>query len=564
MKSVFPGSLGPKALGWVALCLGFFAAELGALEPKSQWVRAKTAYVEVFSDASQSEATEYALQYSAFRHVFTEMMGEPARKLPPSVIVLFRQRRTFDNYFPQTGEKSGQLVTLSCVADGLPVQAHVLNNERERTLRMAFEFEATWAMSRLSLGLPVWAAQGTGKVFSTVTLARGVCTFGDYENSAISAWTSDRVPWPRFFEINQASKEYSDSERMASYHSQAWALMHYLWLHDDKGAERFHDLVRRVRTQPEMAAALGALGLSGEEELTRTLSRHAGRWDRPRKFTVDEAAWRAQLQSGPADRAVVGVYVADLLRSYRRPGMAEVELAQARAAAPDHPLVREGRAREVLSRETLSRNEHEAAIALYREAMELNSTNVTAYLTSARNWLDHGRSGGRDVAGGGGYIVEKAIAEIRRALELDPRNEDAYQLLGRALFVRHEIAAADLAQLDPGLQLGDARGFIRYYRALVLSRLKQTAEYEEMLAVLSSSPTVHASIREEAANRLGREVFNALLDQVEKLAAAGKFAEARVEASAARKGALRAELFQPRLDKVDQWIAATERKGAGK
>ena len=555
---VTSSSLRRWACAWVAVGLGLFAAELRALEPKSQWVRARTEYVEVFSDASQREATEYALQYAAFRHVFTEMMGEPARKLPPTVIVLFRNRRTFDTYFPKTDDKGGELVTISCIADGLPVQAHVLNNERERTLRMAFEFEATWAMSRLSLGLPVWAAQGTGKVFSTVRMSRGVATVGDYPNSALSSWTNDMVPWPRFFDINQASKEYSDRERMSSYHSQVWAVMHYLWLQDERGTERFYDLVQRVRKEPEMAAALGALGLR-EAELTKTLSRYAGRANKTRQFKVDEAAWRAQMQTGAAERSVVGVYVADLLRSFRRPGTAELELAQAFLAAPENPIVLEGRAREALAR-----NDREGALALYRDAMERKSTNVTAYLTSADNWLDQGRSGGLDHAGGGGIIAATAQAEIQRALEIDPRNEEAYRLLARALFVRPEIAPADLALLDPGLQLGDTKGFIRYYRALVLKRLKQDAEYEETLAALSVSTTAHANIREQAVNRLGKEVYNGLVARVEKLGAQGKFDEARALAAAARKGPLRAETFQSRLDNVDKWIAATEQQRAGK
>lgn len=559
MKSVFPSALGPKALGWLALCLGFFAAELGALEPKSQWVRARTPYVEVFSDASQSEATEYALQYSAFRHVFTELVGDPARTLPPTVILLFRNRRTFDAYFPQIGDKSGELVSVSSVADGLPLQAHVLSRTRERTLRMAYEFEATWALSRLGLGLPLWAGQGTGKVFSTVKMARGVCTFGDYQAMALNGWLDSPMPWTRFFEINEGSKEYRDKLWMSVYHSQSWALMHYLWLRDDNGAERFRELVRRVRTEASMAVALDLAGVP-EAELKRTLSRHIGRASRVREFKIDEAAWHAQMQTGPAERAVVGVRLADLLRGYLfQVGKAELELNDARAAAPDHPLVRDGRARQAVAR-----GDRGAALALYREAIELKSTNVTAYLTSASDWLDQGRSGGLDEAGGGGIIVETAIAELRRALEIDPRNEEAYRLLGRALFVRPQIAEADLGLLDPGIQLGDTKGGIRYYRALVLGRLKQDAAYQEALAALSVSDTVQPDIREEAANRLGREVFNALLDQVEKLAAAGNFAEARAHAAAARKGALRAELFRPRLDKVDEWIAATERKDARK
>lgn len=557
MKVIFT-SLRRWACAWVAVGLGLFAAELRALEPKSQWVRARTEYVEVFSDASQSEATEYALQYSAFRHVFSEMIGEPARSLPPTVILLFRSRRIFETYFPQVGDKSGDLVSVSNVFDGVPVQAHVLNNTRERTLRISYEFEATWAMSRLGLGLPTWAGQGTGKVFSSVKMEKGVCTFGDYQAMSLNGWLTSPMPWARFFEINEFSKEYRDKLWMGVYHSQSWALMHYLWLRDDQGAERFRELTRRLRTEPGMAVALDLAGVP-EAELKRTLSRYVGRMSRVREIKVDEAGWRARMATGAAERAVVGVYLADLLRGFHQRAAAERELAEARVSAPEHPFVREGRAREALAR-----GDRESALTLYREAIERKSTNAIAYIVSARDWLNQGSSGGRDEAGGGGTIAETAIAELRRALEIDPRNEEAHGLLGRALFVRLQITEADLRLLDPGIQMGDTKGIIRYYRALVLGRLKRHAEYQEALAALSVSPTVDADIREQATTRLGQEAYNALLDQVEKLAGEGKFAEARAAATAVRKGALRAEMFQPRLDKVDEWIAATERQRAGK
>lgn len=546
-----------KLWAWLvaAWCVG--VAEGRALEPKSQWVRARTDYVEVLSDASQSEASEYALQYSAFRHVFAEMIGGAARELPPTVILLFRSRRTFDTYFPQRDEKAGELVSVSNVIDGMPVQAHVLNHSRQRTLRMAYEFEATWALSRLGLGLPVWAGQGTGKVFSTVKLEKGVCVLGDYQAMSLNTWLDSPMPWARFFEINTMSPEYRDRLWMSVYHSQAWAFMHYLWLKDDQGAERFAELVRRLRTEPPMAVALALAGVP-EAELKRTLSRYVGRIGRVREFTVDEGAWRAQMQTGAAERAVVGVHLADLLRGFVRPGLAELELAEARAAAPEHPLVREG-----LAREALARGDREAALALYREAMERKSTNVAAHLASASDWLDQG-AGGSEEAGGGGNIAETAIAELRRALEIDPRNEDAYRLLGRALYLRPRIEQADLELLAPSIPLPDTKGLIRYYRALVLGRLQQTAEAHETLAALSVSPTVQADVREQATNRLGQEAFNSLLDRVEKLAGEGKFAEARASAEAARKGPLRAETFQPRLDNVDKWIAATEQQRARK
>ncbi|MES2696303.1 MAG: hypothetical protein V4773_22720 [Verrucomicrobiota bacterium] len=523
-----------------------------ALDPKSKWVRAKTDYVEVLSSASQKEAIEYALQYSAFRYVFGEMMGEKARQLPPTIVVLFRQRREFEANFPPR-DKKADLVSVSYVADGQPLQAHALDSDRERALRLAFEFETTWAMPRLGYGLPVWAGQGTGKVFSTIKLRGGVCVLGDYFASSVDRWLVAPIPWPRFFDINLLSKEYSNTDGPGSYHSQAWAFMHYLWLSDGQGPERFQQLVERLRTEPEMQAALAVLKIPAAD-LTKTLSRYTGKMNRTRDFKIDEAAWRARMETGPADRALVGVHLSDLMRGFQQNDAAERELALARVAAPDHPTIREARAREAWAR-----RDWQEALSLYREAIALNSTNFHAYIYSAEDWLNQSSSRGADEAGGGGTITETAIAELRRALQINPYEDHAYRVLARAFYVRPEITEEHLNDLQPGILLGDSTGLIRYYRALVYGRLKKIPEYQAALEALAAAPAIQASLRGEVAVRLGKIHYNVLADAVEKLAGEGRFPEARALVTQARATTLKDADFEQPLGKMVKWLDASER-----
>src|SRR4051794_1098034 len=78
-----------------ALLLVILASPAVAMDTKAKWIRVKTDHVEVLSDARQKDAVEFAVQYSAFRHVLGEMIGAPAQKLPASVVLLFENNRQF-------------------------------------------------------------------------------------------------------------------------------------------------------------------------------------------------------------------------------------------------------------------------------------------------------------------------------------------------------------------------------------------------------------------------------------------------------------------------------------
>lgn len=532
---------------------------VAAVETGNPWIRAQTEYAEVFTDVAPKEAVEFCVQYSAFRHALAEMLGERARALPPTVIVLFRSERDFGRYFP-SGKRGEELMSVNTIADGVSVQGLVLNRDRERALRVAFEFETTWALGRAGFVLPLWAAQGTGKVFSTVLIRGDTCVVGDYHAASLKDWVVQPIPWPRFFEVNESSMEYRDAKGPNAYHSQTWALMHYLWMNDERGPERFRELVERLPREGAERALEAALGLS-MKELTTRVKQAIGKVDRTRAIPFDAVGLRARVESGPADPAIVAVRVSDLLRGFLlRRDDADKELAVARAGAPEHPLVL-----EAMGRQAVARGDRTRALEHYREAIERGSRNVTAYLVSAESWLDGVSRNGQDEAGGGGIFADKAIADVRRALELEPRNDHAYRTLGRALFVRPEISEQLVEELAPGVALGDPTGTIRYFRALLFVRLKNNERYKAELTGLAAAPEIREELRQEAAERLGVVAYNELADQVEPLVASGKFDEAKAMVAVARKNGPRDATFEQRVAQVEQWIEGARQKAkAGK
>lgn len=482
----------------LVLLLPLLLVPAPAIASREDWVRAKTDFVEVLSDSSQTEATAFAVQYSAFRYVLLQMLGEPARKLPASTVILFRSERTFSRHFPAR-DREREVVSVSTKADGEPLLAQALDFGRENALRLAFEFETTWALPRMGYHVPLWAAQGTGKVFSTISLKRGVCTLGAFEYRATKAWEANPLAWPRFFEINVASEEYLPQPKTPSiYHSQAWAFMHWLWLTDERGSQRFRDLAAALPRLSESRAIESVTGVP-EAEYSRHVSHHLRRPNRTRTFPFDEADLRSRLETGRPDPAVVAVRLAELLRSFGREMEAEQELEFAIATTPDHPLVR-----EAMARRALRQHDRESAVNFYRQAIAGRTRNPHAYLISAEAWLDAAAANGTDRAGGAGENADKALADIRRALAIDVHDLNAYSILGRALYLSPNLASAQLDELAPGIALGDPTGAIRFYRALLHARLNNAEAYAAELQDLASARGVLPVVQRQAAERLQR------------------------------------------------------------
>lgn len=88
----------------------------------------------------------------------------------------------------------------------------------------------------------------------------------------------------------------------------------------------------------------------------------------------------------------------------------------------------------------------ERAIAAFRKALERNPRLTRARRELGINLIDSGR-------------VEEGVAEVRRALELDPEDAGAHHSLGRAYFVGLGRFAEAAAQFDRALELNPRYGW---------------------------------------------------------------------------------------------------------
>lgn len=525
------------------------------------WLKLEAPGFTIYSDATEKHTLAWALRYAAFRQAFAEFFAPPGRTLSPSIVLLFRNGYDFYDTLPAGShptKSDHHLTNYASIVDGTRVSGFTLDGGRDRAMEAALEAETIGELRQLDYALPIWALQGAGRVLSAPRITRNQCIIGELSGYVMAM----PFTWAQFFSINTSSPISPDSRDHSLYLIQSGCLMHWILLADDHTKERFVDLATRLRTQ-NATDAVAAVMQTPADRFERAIRQHL-RKGRRRSFPFDEAAVRATFRLTPAPPAEVLVWRAELLADRKDPAPAAALLAQARALAPNLPLVQEATARQAAR----AGQRHDALLA-YRAAIAAGTKNPLTYLRSAQGRLDDSRRGAYDVQGEGGHEAEVAADELRTALKLDPTNRDAYVQLGRAFFVTPHVTLAMLDELAPGLT-PDAQGArVRYYRALLASRLGRHDDALADFRLLADDPSLDDGARAQARDRFARETLARDLIRAEALLRAKDYAAVRALSTAGAATASAADAARYRklaalADAEEAWdalaaLAETER-----
>lgn len=464
------------------------------------WQRLDTDGFTIYSDGSPNDIKEFAVNFAAFRQVLRELFLPAGRPLPRSTLILFRKASSLKKYGPVAKDDDFTLTTFTSQLDDSPLIVLALSGDRERAWEMLFEFETVFALQRAGYFLPIWMTQGTGMVLASLEVEKGKATVGRNigDRADVFLNSGDSLPWDKFFQIGRGSEEYQGKKQAGVFQTQAWALMHWILLSGKSPRESFERLATKIREKGFMEAVEEATGVPSKQ-FTARISSHLNKGKSSYRFLFDERTTRAGLQLVAAADAEVHAQLANVLAAAERFDESAIELNQAMALAPDAICVKEAAARQALRRD-----EKDEAVKLYREAIAAGTKNTRAYLVSAIARIDECGSGGIDYAGGGGPSTEVAIAEIQKALELNPSSMDAYRMLGRALYILPKLTEDRLADLAPALVSGEEGCSVRYYRALLYQRLEKTEECMSDLRIIVNDPDASRQHKHWAQDRLAK------------------------------------------------------------
>lgn len=521
----------------------------GARAADPEWLRVETPDFVAYSDAAASDVVEFAVEFSAYHEAFRSLFSAPGHTLPPTTVLLFRRKQDFDAATPKVEHRKKTLMNYSVDVDGAALLALAVSENEAEVISRTFEFETVWALRRMGYYLPVWLAQGAGEVLATVDVTKGKCLVGRESAQHAERFAADRelIPWPRFFEIGESSPEYAGKLATGAFHSQAWALMHWVLLKDDHSRERFQLLAGKLRTMPGIEAVPAVMGVP-PENFRAAIEQHLRDFRTPRAVPFDAGKVRAALKVTPAPMAEVLAQTSNLLAAAGRIDECNAQLEKARQLAPDRADVKEAWARRALRE-----NHPDEATRLYREAIAAGSTSFAAYLNSATARLDATMVEDGDRPGSGGPDALVALEEVRRAIALNPGSSEAYRLLGRTFWVMPTLSDADVNELRRGVVAGKAGARVRYYRGLLYSRLGKTAQSLTDFQQVVDDPDATDTDRNRARERLAYERYIVDLKQVNELVDQKHYDEARRIISAASARGLEPESSQ-RYDALRGWL----------
>ena len=171
----------------------------------------------------------------------------------------------------------------------------------------------------------------------------------------------------------------------------------------------------------------------------------------------------------------------------------------------------------------------------------------------AKGRIDDNQVAGSLSPGAGGNDSLAAIAEIHRALSLDPGNRLAYEVLARAFYIAPTVTGAEIAELDRAIG-GDEEGMrLRVWRDALQGRLGWTPAARADLQAAIAAARTPPDARFLAKSLLQVAQFDADQVRIEQLVQAGNVDEARKLIDQWRAGSL-SGLYTAKLGELDGWL----------
>lgn len=494
------------------------AVATGAFSAEEQWRRLATEDFIIVSNASEKDVAEFAVGYAGFRQAFRSFFVGPGQQLPATTILLFRKASEYEARVAVATCAESRTICSSAEYDGHPFLSLAVDGDRKEALRTAFEFDTFWGLGRLGYGAPLWASQGAGGVFSTLEIKNGYCTVG-IRPGPFPSFRKEELHWPHFFEITTASPEYAGPYAQGRFHSQAWALMHWVLLEEGSASERLSALCRAARENGGMQGVLLTMKVS-ENELTDAIVRHFKAVS-TRRIPFDEPRLRAGFKMETVSAAQGRALAARLAYLSGKLNEGDKDLEIAKGIAPNSPEVLEVQALRELKAGT-----NDAGLDLCRRAVAAGSRSPDIHLALAEARLSDTLSASATVATRERQMDE-VLAEIRKTLELEPGYTRAYLLLGRAFCIAPTAHPEWVAELSKGITEDSAAAILREQRLILCQRLKMEEQVLQDAEYLAMRPDLSVMAHRKYEELWLRGTIERDLFKVDSLVQEGRFADAR-------------------------------------
>ncbi len=454
------------------------------------WMYAKTANFEVYTNAPKVDARILVARLERFRSTFLQILPGAPFHQPRTTVYIFDDERDFRPYKPLY---QGKPMDIAGVFRGFPdevVIAMAASGELDRVIPTIYHEFIHLLMHARGYRLPPWLNEGIAEFYETMEFSGDEVLVGKHNPLHITQLTRGRMmPLAKLFAVTHGSPDYNESSRMGMFYAQSWAFVHYCLTADRKGRKRgegFNELLAYLQ-----------LGYSAEESVQRAFGMSAaeleadlGAYVRGGRYTVGRynipgAIDPKSIEFQKADDFARDVALTNLKWRIHQNGSALLELRQWVARNPESP-----RPHEIIATLLNYDGERLRSMQSLEEAAKLGSENPYVYAKLAEDSLRQYLSGVRPSF----RLPPEASAELRawldRAVQLAPNYTDAWDWLAltEAFSAKPRPAMVQTLQ-EKHMVFGNRPRLLAGFSLLAL-RIDQKTFAEHLADSLLATPSV--------------------------------------------------------------------------
>jgi tetratricopeptide (TPR) repeat protein len=464
----------------------------------ADWTRMRTANFLFIAETTDRQLRETARKLEQFREVMLRALPNASAVSPvPTVVILFRQDRSFSPFKPQFEGRNTDVAGYFLGHED--VNYLVVNIENgELGFSTVFHEYSHFLIGNTLGHVPVWVSEGLAQFYESFEERDSgrIAVIGMPIGDHIAVLRqSTPIPIRDLIAVDSQSPIYNEGNRRGLFYAQSWALMHYLYLgSNQERTPQLHEYLTQIRAgaAPDGAfrKAFGDTSILDKElrgyvnQVTMTFMR----------MTSDSEVETAIPQRGDKiDDLEADTYLGDLQARLGRNEDAQARLQRVLGRRPAT-----ARATQALGLIELRADRLDAALPLLERAASEGPDDGQVQgafgraLVSRLSELEY-------TSAAYASTLKQARTVLARAVELDPNSAQSLALLGFA-----ELAAGDDLKhaetlLARAIVLAPSR---EEYRLLLAQAYLREAEFSratDILGVLlatGSRPAIKDQARE--------------------------------------------------------------------
>jgi tetratricopeptide (TPR) repeat protein len=427
--------------------------------------------------AKKTVATRLEQFREVFRQIFTKVnFNSPV----PTTVIVFKDDKAYNPFKPvKAGGKINKNIA-GYFLGGSDVNYITLAIQDDMSDVYGTIFhEYTHFLVNNNIGkskVPPWFNEGLAEYYQTFKIEDDLkATLGSLQRAHIYSLQQNRlIPFDVFFNIDNYSLHQQGDHGVNMFYAQSWALMHYL-IHGNSGARskqmfRFLDLVMNGRQAREAFTEAFQIDYA-------TMEKELKKYVEQNKYIITQATFKnkltfdTEMRTTPLTEAVSQAYLGDLLYHTNRLGEAETFLQQALTLNPDLSM-----AQTSLGLVKMRQKNFDEAKKYLEKAVQNDTNNYLAHYSYAYVLSREAMSGGDFATSMEQGSAEKMRQALKKAIELNPRFAESYDLFGFVSVVRNENLDEALLYMKKALEIAPGKQEYMIRAAEILMRKKEFAD----------------------------------------------------------------------------------------